>query len=84
MLVLTRKLGQAIVIGDSIEIAIVEIKGDQVRLGITAPKDIAIHRKEVYEQVLQENKQAAMADLESSDQIMEILSETTQKKNNQV
>jgi len=47
MLVLTRKKGQSIMVGEDIEITIVDIQGDQVRLGIEAPKTVAIHRKEV-------------------------------------
>lgn len=59
MLVLTRKLNQAIQIGDDIEIKIVGIDGDQVKIGIEAPKHIDIHRKEVYLAIQQENYQAA-------------------------
>ncbi len=58
MLVLTRRLGQSITIDDDLEITVVEIRGDQIRLGITAPKDVAVHRKEVYLQVQQEKKQS--------------------------
>lgn len=59
MLVLTRKLNQAIQIGDDIEIKIVGIEGEQVKIGIEAPKHIDIHRKEVYLAIQQENSQAA-------------------------
>ena len=48
MLVLTRRLNQSIRIGDNVEITVVEIRGDQIRLGINAPKDVDVHRKEVY------------------------------------
>ncbi len=51
MLVLTRKPNQAIVIGDDIKIVIVSVDRDQVRLGIEAPRDIAVHRSEVYEEI---------------------------------
>ena len=51
MLVLARKVGQHIVIGDCIEITVLNIRGDQVRLGITAPRDVVVHRKEVLMQV---------------------------------
>ncbi|RYG33867.1 carbon storage regulator [bacterium] len=51
MLVLTRKLGQSIVIGDEVEVVVLEVRGEQVRLGIRAPKHVSVHRKEIYEQV---------------------------------
>lgn len=59
MLVLTRKLHQSIVIGDGIEVVVLEVRGEQVRLGIKAPKNVAVHRKEIYEQIQQENKSAS-------------------------
>jgi len=59
MLVLTRKVNQSIVIGDDIEVVVLEVRGEQVRLGVRAPKSIAVHRKEVYEQIRQENLNAA-------------------------
>ncbi len=59
MLVLTRRLNQSIKIGDDIEIMVIEVRGDQVRLGVTAPRDISVHRKEVYLQIQQENLNAA-------------------------
>jgi carbon storage regulator len=49
MLVLSRQRDETIIIGDNIEVTVVDIRGDKVRLGITAPKDISVHRKEVYE-----------------------------------
>ncbi len=55
MLVLTRKKGQALMIGHDIELSIIDIQGDQVRIGINAPKSVAIHRKEVYEEIRKEN-----------------------------
>ncbi|GAA4072360.1 carbon storage regulator CsrA [Amphibacillus indicireducens] len=58
MLVLTRKLNEAIQIGENIEVKIVGIEGDQIKLGITAPKQIDVHRKEIYLQIQAENKQA--------------------------
>jgi carbon storage regulator len=59
MLVLSRKKGQSIMIGRDIEISIVDIQGEQIRLGINAPRDVTIHRKEVFEEIIHENKQAA-------------------------
>lgn len=58
MLVLTRKKGESVVIGDQIEVKIVEIDGDQIRLGITAPKSIQIHRAEIFQAIQEENKEA--------------------------
>jgi len=59
MLVLTRKKGQSVIINDNIEITILEVQGDQVRLGIDAPRDVSIHRKEVFLEIKEENKKAA-------------------------
>lgn len=61
MLILTRKPGESLYIGDDIKITIVEIKGHQIRVGIDAPRDIKIHREEVYLMILEENKMAAEA-----------------------
>jgi len=55
MLVLARKKGQSIVIAERIKITVLEIKGDQVRLGIEAPQDLSVYREEIYEQILKEN-----------------------------
>ncbi len=59
MLVLTRKKGQSIVLGDDMEIVVVDIQGDQVRIGINAPRTVSIHRKEIYLEIQEENKKAA-------------------------
>jgi len=59
MLVLTRKRNESIIIGDKIAVTVLGVEGDQVRLGITAPKDISVHRREVYEQIKKENVEAA-------------------------
>lgn len=58
MLVLTRKKGQSIMIGNDIEISLVDIQGDQVRIGINAPKNVTIHRKEIFEEIKDENRLA--------------------------
>jgi carbon storage regulator len=59
MLILTRKSGEGIRIGDAIVLRVVEIRGNQVRLGIEAPKTISVHREEVYEAIRQQNELAA-------------------------
>lgn len=59
MLVLTRKLHQSIVIGDGIEVVVLEVRGEQVRIGIKAPKDVAVHRKEVFDQIQEANLSAS-------------------------
>ncbi len=58
MLVLTRKLKESIMIGNDIEITILAVEGEQIKLGINAPKNIDIHRKEIYLSIQQENNQA--------------------------
>ena len=60
MLILTRKIGESITIGDKIKVYVMEIKGRQVRLGIEAPADTMVHREEVYQKILEENKLAAL------------------------
>ena len=62
MLALTRKKGEALVINNNIEITVLEIRGDQIKLGITAPKDVPVYRKEVYLQMQKENEEAISAD----------------------
>ena len=64
MLVLSRQKDQTIMIGDNIEITVVDIRGDKVRLGISAPAKIPVHRKEVYEAIKYENQAAASVKLE--------------------
>jgi carbon storage regulator len=59
MLVLARKVGQSIVIGDNIELTVIEVRGEQVRIGVQAPRSIAVHRKELLEQVRAGNMEAA-------------------------
>ncbi|APH03579.1 carbon storage regulator CsrA [Bacillus weihaiensis] len=59
MLVLTRKLNESIQIGENIEITVLSVKGDQIKLGIKAPQDIEVHRKEVYMSIQESNNEAA-------------------------
>ncbi|NMB19583.1 MAG: carbon storage regulator CsrA [Firmicutes bacterium] len=60
MLVLTRKVDQSIMIGDNIRIVVVDVRGDQVKIGIDAPRDILVHRHEVYEDIQAENQRAVL------------------------
>ncbi|MBX6378324.1 MAG: carbon storage regulator CsrA [Clostridia bacterium] len=61
MLVLSRRPGQSIVIGDGIEVTVLSVQGDVVRLGVVAPRSVAVHRREVYDAVQAENRRAATA-----------------------
>jgi len=69
MLILTRKLGESVYIGDVIKITFVELKGAQVRIGIDAPKGIRIYREEIYLQILEENRSAAQAAMTSDEDL---------------
>ena len=62
MLALTRKKGESIIVNNDIEISILELRGDQVKIGITAPKEVPVYRKEVYLQIQKENEAALSAD----------------------
>ncbi len=67
MLILTRKIGECITIGDHIRVYVVGIRGKQVRLGIEAPADAIVHREEIYEKIADENRSAAQVELHSLD-----------------
>jgi carbon storage regulator len=62
MLVLSRQRDESIIIGDNVVVTVVDIRGDKVRLGIQAPQEIPVHRREVYEAIQRENLQAAQLD----------------------
>jgi len=73
MLVLTRKVNQSIMIGDQIKVVVVDVRGDQVKLGIEAPKTISVHREEIYSEIQEENKRAALSkniDLQRLDELV--------------
>lgn len=61
MLVLARKIGESIMIDDNVKITVLGTKGNQVRIGITAPKDVSVHREEVYERIQAEKYEKVMA-----------------------
>ena len=64
MLALARKINQSIMIGNNIEITLLEIKGDQVKIGINAPKSVPIYRKEIYMQIQDENKKESEGEID--------------------
>lgn len=61
MLILTRRVGESVVIGDNISITILGVKGNQVRVGVKAPKDVSVHREEIFERIKRENDPDATA-----------------------
>lgn len=73
MLVLTRKIGEGIIIGDNIKVTIVEMKGGGVRIGIDAPRDLKVHRQEVFDRIKQENKEATQWDMAKLNELTSIL-----------
>ncbi|ADF41895.1 MULTISPECIES: carbon storage regulator CsrA [Priestia] len=72
MLVLTRKLNETIKIGDEIEVTVLAVNGDQVKLGIQAPKSVDIHRQEIYEEIRNENKSASQITLHAIDMLKQL------------
>lgn len=58
MLILTRRVGESLMIGDDVSITVLGIKGNQVRLGVNAPKEISVHREEIYQRIQQEKAKA--------------------------
>ncbi len=79
MLVLTRKIGEKIIIGDNIFLTVIDIKGDQVQLGLDAPREISIHREEVFLEIQEENKRAQASKKFDIDTIDKLLAEKKQR-----
>jgi carbon storage regulator len=78
MLVLSRQRDESIIIGDNIVITVVDVRGDKVRLGIEAPREVSVHRREVYEAIQRENQQASQIRLDEARRIGESLPGTKQ------
>jgi carbon storage regulator len=72
MLVFTRKRGQSLMIGDEVEIKILSLGGDQVRIGISAPRQVAVHRSEVYAAIVSQNQLAGRSGMPSSELISQM------------
>jgi carbon storage regulator len=81
MLILTRKLNETIMIGDKIEISVVEIKGDHVKIGIQAPKNVKVYRQEVYVAIQEENIEAAQSKPEILPELDNLIDDAKKKKN---
>ena len=79
MLVLTRKAGEGIIIGDDIKITIIELKGGGVRIGIDAPREMKVHRQEVFDRIEQENKEATQWDIADLNELSTILDAVRKK-----
>lgn len=73
MLVLSRQKDESIMIGDGIRITIVDVRGDKVRLGIEAPKDVKVFRSELYEEILRQNREALQPKAEDVDKLKDLL-----------
>lgn len=73
MLALSRKIGESIVINDNIEITVLDISRDQIKIGIEAPRSVPIHRKEVYLQIQEENKAATTSEDSAIDKLKDFM-----------
>lgn len=62
MLILTRRVGETLMIGDEVSVTVLGVKGNQVRIGINAPKDVSVHREEIYQRIKREHESATVID----------------------
>ncbi len=62
MLILTRRVGESLMIGDNVNVTVLGVKGNQVRIGVDAPKDVAVHREEIYQRIQQEKAEEAASE----------------------
>ncbi|MDZ4262500.1 MAG: carbon storage regulator CsrA [Pseudomonadota bacterium] len=71
MLILTRRVGETLIIGDNVSVTVLGVKGNQVRLGVNAPKDVSVHREEIYLRIQQEKEDDGIPADDSSPQVSE-------------
>jgi len=73
MLILTRRIGETLIIGDDVNITVLGVKGNQVRLGINAPKDVSVHREEIYLRIQQEKQGTDVEEFEEAEEAEEVV-----------